>query len=97
MALECAGFLSGLHQGEVVVLVRSVPLRTFDRDVVEKVLRVMEGSTTILTGVVPVGIEKLDSGKLRVSYSTGESDEFDTVLAAVGKQQIALRWSQNCD
>ena len=73
-----------------MVLVRSVPLRSFDRDVVEKVLRVMEGSTTILTGVVPVGIERLDSGKLRVSYSTGESDEFDTVLAAVGKSQVLL-------
>ncbi len=31
VALECAGFLTGLHQGDVTVLVRSVPLRGFDR------------------------------------------------------------------
>lgn len=68
----------------MVVLVRSIPLRSFDRDVVERVLRVMNETATILTGVVPVSIERAASGKLLVTYSTGEADEFDTVLAAVG-------------
>ena len=31
VALECAGFINGLKQGDVTVLVRSVPLRGFDR------------------------------------------------------------------
>ena len=37
VALECAGFLTGLHQGEVTVLVRSMLLRGFDRDMVDKI------------------------------------------------------------
>ena len=37
VALECAGFLAGLEHGDVTVLVRSMPLRSFDRDVVKKV------------------------------------------------------------
>jgi thioredoxin reductase (NADPH) len=31
VALECAGFIHGLKQGEVSVLIRSIPLRGFDR------------------------------------------------------------------
>jgi thioredoxin reductase (NADPH) len=34
VALECAGFLTALKQGDVTVLVRSTPLRSFDKDVV---------------------------------------------------------------
>lgn len=40
---------------------------------------------TIVTGVTPVKIEKTASGNLKVSYSNGENEEFDTVLAAVGE------------
>ena len=72
-------------QGHVTILVRSVPLRSFDKDVVEKILRVMRESITVVTGVTPVKIEKTSSGTLRVTYSNGEENEFDTVLAAVGK------------
>jgi pyruvate/2-oxoglutarate dehydrogenase complex dihydrolipoamide dehydrogenase (E3) component len=92
VALECAGFLSGLHQGEVVVLVRSVPLRGFDRDVVDRVLKYMRaGGTTILTEVSPLSIEKLESGKLRVEFSSGITEDFDTVLAAIGRQADTLQ------
>ena len=85
VALECAGFLSALHQGEVTVLVRSTPLRTFDRDVVNYVQDfMMKRGTKIVTGVLPNSIQKLPSGKLLVSY--GEtSEEFDTVLEAIGR------------
>lgn len=69
----------------MTILVRSVPLRSFDKDVVEKILRVMRESITVVTGVTPVKIEKTSSGTLRVTYSNGEENEFDTVLAAVGK------------
>ena len=87
VALECAGFISGLKQGDVTVLVRSVPLRTFDRDVVAKVRAYMVSKgTRIIEGVLPASIVKQPSGKLLVTYTNGESDEFDTVLAAIGRR-----------
>lgn len=86
VALECAGFINGLHQGEVVVLVRSMPLRGFDRDCVAYIQKFMEDSgVRIVQGVLPKSIEKLPSGKLLVSYGDVQ-EEFDTVLAAVGRQ-----------
>ena len=47
-----------------------------------------EGGVKIRQGVTPTNIEKLDSGRLIVTYSDGESDEFDTVVAAVGEMNI---------
>jgi thioredoxin reductase (NADPH) len=86
VALECAGFIAGLHQGDVTVLVRSIPLRGFDRDIVEKVQSYMEGhKIKIVSPVTPTSIEKLPSGQLQVQFSNGESDTFDTVLCAVGR------------
>jgi thioredoxin reductase (NADPH) len=41
--------------------------------------------THILEGITPTSIEKTNSGKLLVKYSSGESSEYDTVLAAVGR------------
>ena len=38
VALECGGFLTGLKQGEVTVLVRSIPLRGFDRERVDVIM-----------------------------------------------------------
>ena len=38
VALECGGFLTGLKQGEVTVLVRSIPLRGFDRECVDVIM-----------------------------------------------------------
>lgn len=87
VALECAGFISGLKQGDVTVLVRSVPLRTFDRDVVAKVRAYMVSKgMNIIEGVLPASIVKQPSGKLLVTYTNGVSDEFDTVLAAIGRR-----------
>ena len=86
VALECAGFISGLKTGSATVLVRSMMLRGFDREIVEKVKDVMvHNGTKIIEGVTPASIEKLPTGKLLVTYSNGESGEFDTVLAAVGR------------
>lgn len=87
VALECAGFITNLHQGEVVVLVRSMLLRGFDRDVVNRVKDVMVAQgTRIMEGVQPTSITKLPSGRLLVTYSTGASEEFDTVLCAIGRR-----------
>jgi thioredoxin reductase (NADPH) len=86
VALECAGFITGLKSGDVTVLVRSMLLRGFDRQLVEKVQECMQhNGTKIIEGVTPKSIEKLPSGKLLVTYSDGQTDEYDTVLAAVGR------------
>lgn len=88
VALECAGFINGLGQGEVTVLVRSVPLRGFDRDMVGRVVDHMRSQgVKLIEGVLPSSITKLDSGKLLVAFSDGRpSEEFDTVLSAVGRR-----------
>ncbi len=86
VALECAGFVTNLKQGEVVVLVRSILLRGFDRDVVDCVKAYMEAQgTRIMEGVKPERIEKLPNGRFLVHYSTGDKEEFDTVLSAIGR------------
>lgn len=89
VALECAGFLTGLKQGEVTVLVRSVPLRTFDQDVVKFITDYMtHAGTRIVLGVLPKSIEKLSNGRFLVTYGdkdSSSSEEFDTVLQAVGR------------
>eukprot|EP00606_Chrysophyceae_sp_TOSAG23-5_P000187 GSChrysophyteH2.ASY1.ANO1.484.1 assembled CDS len=70
----------------VTVLVRSILLRGFDRDIVDQVQTVMEHNGTIIkVGVLPTSIEKLASGKLLVSMSNDTSEEFDTVLSARGR------------
>jgi thioredoxin/glutathione reductase (selenoprotein) len=86
VALECAGFIKGLKQGDVTVLVRSMPLRLFDRDSVTKVTNHMRTiGINIVEGVLPKSIVKQPNGRFVVTYSNGDSDEFDTVLAAVGR------------
>jgi thioredoxin reductase (NADPH) len=85
VALECAGFLTALEQGEVSVLVRSTPLRLFDQDTVNYVHDYMaKKGTKIVVGAVPRSIEKQVNGKLLVSYGS-VSEEFDTVLEAIGR------------
>lgn len=87
VALECAGFLTGLKGGDVTVLVRSMMLRGFDREMVSAIKTVMEhAGTKIIEGVLPASIEKLSSGRLLVKMNDGQQDEFDTVLAAVGRR-----------
>lgn len=93
IALECAGFLGGLKQGGVTVLVRSRPLRTFDQDTVGYVMKHLTEhvGVNLVEGVLPQSIEKLPSGKLLVTYgnpqdpSTQVREEFDTVLVATGR------------
>jgi pyruvate/2-oxoglutarate dehydrogenase complex dihydrolipoamide dehydrogenase (E3) component len=85
VALECGGFLAGLKQGDVKVLVRSKPLRTFDQDVVKYVVDYMlHHDMQLVEGVVPSSIEKLPNGRLLVKYGD-VAEEFDTVLSAIGR------------
>jgi thioredoxin reductase (NADPH) len=86
VALECAGFIRGLRQSEVTVLVRSILLRGFDRDMVERVSESLTAhGLNMKVGVLPESIIKLESGKLLVKMNNGEEDEFDTVLVATGR------------
>jgi thioredoxin reductase (NADPH) len=86
VALECAGFIRGLRQSDVTVLVRSILLRGFDRDMVERVGESLTAhGVDLKEGVLPESVTKLDSGKLLVKMSNGQEDEFDTVLVATGR------------
>jgi thioredoxin reductase (NADPH) len=68
-------------------MARSVLLRGFDGDCVKKVEEFMIAQgIRIIKGVTPTRIEKLASGRLLVTFSSGEAEEFDTVLGAIGRQ-----------
>jgi len=86
VALECAGFIKGLRQADVTVLVRSILLRGFDREIVSKVHdALVHHGVNIIEGVLPESITQQPNGRLLVKMTNGMEDEFDTVLAAVGR------------
>ncbi|KAJ8606869.1 hypothetical protein CTAYLR_010260 [Chrysophaeum taylorii] len=88
VALECAGFLAGLGY-PVTCMVRSVALRGFDRECVSKITDdAGRRGIAFQTGRVPTKIEKVGD-VLRVTDSTGDTAEYDTVLAAVGRRADA--------
>jgi len=85
IALECGGFLAGLGY-PVTCMVRSVVLRGFDRECIDKVAaHIQHHGVTMMSGVIPSKIEKLPSGAFKVTDSAGGVGEYDTVLAAVGR------------
>jgi thioredoxin reductase (NADPH) len=90
VALECAGFMSGLGY-DVSVAVRSVVLRGFDREMATDVVNgLKEHGTNLLMKVSPLSIEKNDEGRLAVTLKDNESGEtrvevFDTVFMATGR------------
>lgn len=92
VALECAGFINGFGF-DTTVMIRSIPLRGFDRTCADKILQNMiHHGTKVLQPCSPTRIDKLaeDDGKLRVTFQNNEtkeegSDVFDTVLVAVGR------------
>ncbi|KAG7263254.1 hypothetical protein CRUP_004748, partial [Coryphaenoides rupestris] len=89
VALECAGFLTGVGQ-DTTVMVRSIPLRGFDQQMAGLVTDYMQAyGTRFSQGCVPQRVDKLPSGLLQVTWTnpqTGgqETDCFDSVLWAVG-------------
>eukprot|EP00285_Hemiselmis_virescens_P001021 CAMPEP_0173415762 /NCGR_PEP_ID=MMETSP1356-20130122/85033_1 /TAXON_ID=77927 ORGANISM="Hemiselmis virescens, Strain PCC157" /NCGR_SAMPLE_ID=MMETSP1356 /ASSEMBLY_ACC=CAM_ASM_000847 /LENGTH=496 /DNA_ID=CAMNT_0014378035 /DNA_START=226 /DNA_END=1716 /DNA_ORIENTATION=+ len=95
VALECAGFLTGLGY-DATIMMRSIPLRGFDQQCAEHIAKYMEThGTSFIRGVIPSAFEKLPSGKVKVSWKAtagdgGElaSDEYDTVLIAIGRYAL---------
>lgn len=85
IALECAGFLAGLGL-DTTVAVRSILLRGFDREIAEKIGKHMEDhGVKFKNGVVPSKLEKTPEGKIKVTFSDGAEDIYDTVLGAIGR------------
>ncbi|XP_058534920.1 thioredoxin reductase 3 [Ochotona princeps] len=93
VALECAGFLAGFGL-DVTVMVRSILLRGFDQEIVEKVGAYMEQhGVKFLRKFVPVMVQQLEKGspgKLKVTAKSTEGAEitegvYNTVLLAVGR------------
>ncbi|VVC44920.1 Hypothetical protein CINCED_3A017509 [Cinara cedri] len=92
IGLECAGFLRGLGY-EATVMVRSVILRGFDRDMVNLVQAEMEEKgVKFLIGKTPTKVSKQPNGKLLVEWLGNkviEQGEFDTVLVATGRKALS--------
>nr|AIC37512.1 thioredoxin reductase [Dugesia japonica] len=96
VALECAGFLHAFGC-DTTVMVRSIALRGFDRQMAEMVTEHMEKEKKIkfIYGAEPIEVIQGDSGKYRVKWkkekNPGEmSDLFDTVLFAIGRDPCTL-------
>jgi len=85
ISLECAGFLAGFGN-DVTVAVRSILLRGFDRECTDRIGAYMQDhGVKFKRSVVPTKMEKVDGDKIKVTFSDGSTDEYDTVLAAVGR------------
>ncbi|KAG2471048.1 TRXR2 reductase, partial [Polypterus senegalus] len=90
VALECAGFLTGIEL-DVSVMVRSIPLRGFDQQMAHLVTDYMESNgTKFLWKCVPTKVERMPTGQLQTTWRHLESGQegkahFDTVLWAVGR------------
>ena len=68
VALECAGFLTALGY-DTTVMVRSILLRGFDQDMANRIGAFMSDShTKFFEGATPSKLEKLDSGKIKVTF-----------------------------
>ncbi|PWA18425.1 hypothetical protein CCH79_00009858 [Gambusia affinis] len=87
---NCAGFLTGIGL-DTTVMVRSVALRGFDRQMAGLVTDYMEAyGTRFVWRSVPKRVDRLPSGTLQVTWSdtgTGREhkDTYDSVLWAVGR------------
>lgn len=88
VALECAGFLAGLNL-DVTVYVRSILLRGFDQQMAEIIGDYMKShGVKFRRPCIPIKVQKLDDGLLRVVASSGDkeiTETFETVFIAVGR------------
>lgn len=95
VALECAGFLHGVGC-EVTVMVRSILLRGFDQECANKIGDYMEEiGIKFIRGSVPSSLNKTKDGKAVVCHwkladaaGPASSEQFDTVLLAIGRTPV---------
>lgn len=92
IAMECGGFLQSMGN-QTTILVRSVPLRAFDQDMIKRCVTSMEDiGLKFVSGYDSSkkgGIKKLDNGKLEVSFFAEGVDNveiFDSVFQAIGRE-----------
>ena len=94
IALECGGFIKGMGH-EVAIMVRSVPLRTFDQGMVGRIVKAMDHmGVRFLNKSTPNSFARQENGKVLAKWTTKLEDgtteqheeEFDTVLLAVGRK-----------
>mmetsp|Transcript_20540 Transcript_20540/g.56699 ORF Transcript_20540/g.56699 Transcript_20540/m.56699 type:complete len:632 (+) Transcript_20540:71-1966(+) len=86
ISLECAGFLAGIGL-DVTVAVRSILLRGFDRECSDKIGEYMKDhGVQFRNKVTPTKLEKTESNQIKVTFSDGSEDTYDTVLSAIGRQ-----------
>ncbi|XP_026905479.1 thioredoxin reductase 2, mitochondrial isoform X2 [Lynx canadensis] len=90
VALECAGFLTGLGL-DTTVMMRSIPLRGFDQQMSSLVTAYMASQgTRFLKHCTPSRVQKLPDGQLQVTWEDLTSGKenmgtFSTVLWAIGR------------
>lgn len=84
IALECAGFLTGLGF-ETHVAVRSILLRGFDRQCADKIGEVMKMTGTRFLSKLPKAMDRTADGRIGVVFGDDSTDVYDTVLYAVGR------------
>ncbi|KAH8419575.1 hypothetical protein KR222_006965 [Zaprionus bogoriensis] len=93
VGLECACFLKGLGY-EPTVMVRSIVLRGFDRQMSELLADMMtERGIRFLCTTIPTSVERQANGRLLVKYrntttETDGCDVYDTVLWAIGRKGL---------
>ena len=84
ISLECAGFLAGLGN-DVSVAVRSILLRGFDRECADMIGSYMaDHGVKFRMQTLPSKLEKVGD-KIKVTFTDGSDEEFDTVLVAIGR------------
>jgi len=85
ISLECAGFISAMGY-DTTVAVRSILLRGFDRECADKIGENMKShGVKFMMKVTPTKLEKVENDQIKVTFSDGTSDTFDTVLGAIGR------------
>jgi thioredoxin reductase (NADPH) len=93
VALENAGFIAGLGY-DTTVMVRSILLRGFDQQMANHIGGYMEShGVKFIRKATPTAFEKGETKKVKVKWTDPEtnaevSDEFDTVLIAVGRYAV---------
>jgi thioredoxin reductase (NADPH) len=91
ISLECAGFLAGMSK-DVTVAVRSILLRGFDRECSERIGDYMKGhGVKFKTKVTPSKLERVENDRIKVTFSDGSDDVYDTVLGAVGRTADTIK------
>ena len=87
IAMECGGFINGLGNN-VTIMIRSQPLRNFDRQSVSFIIHNMtKNGINFLNKAYPIKFEK-NKNKIKVFYMQDNneySDEFNTIIIAIGR------------